>query len=175
MLNSRSEAFELLEKLDAPAHLKTHVTLVGEAAEMLIVVLRDLGINVDFEFIRTGVAVHDIGKIVHVNEMAGPGSEHEPEGEKLLIQQGASSRLARVCMSHARCNSMECSLEELVIALSDKLWKGKRVEALELEVIDRAAKILEKDRWDIFPDLDIKFEEIALGGDERLQRSAGSC
>lgn len=69
---------------------------------------------------------------------------------------------------------MDCSLEELVIALSDKLWKGKRVESLELDVVDRVANILHKERWDIFPELDLKFEEIASDGHERLQRSVGS-
>ena len=69
---------------------------------------------------------------------------------------------------------MKCSIEELLIALSDKLWKGKRVEALELCVIDEFASILRVDRWDVFSDLDAVFEDIAAGGYERLQRSAGS-
>ena len=174
MPNSREEAFNLLEKLGAPEHLKTHVTLVGEAADLLIDALKELRVELDYEFIRTGVAIHDIGKIKHTNEMTGPGSEHEPEGEKMLINNGVSPKLARVCMSHARWDKMDCSFEELVIALSDKLWKGKRVESLELEVVDRAANILQIERWDIFPELDLKFEEIASGGHERLQRSVGS-
>lgn len=66
---------------------------------------------------------------------------------------------------------MECSLEELLIALSDKLWKGKRVEALELEVIDRIAAQLQKNRWDIFQELDTHFERIVVDGDVRLERS----
>lgn len=102
MPNSRKEAFNLLEKLGAPEHLKTHETLLGEAADLLLEVLREHGIEIDFEFVRAGVAIHDIGKIIHTNEMAGPGSEHEPEGEKILINNGASPKLARVCMSHAR-------------------------------------------------------------------------
>lgn len=175
MPNSRKEAYDLLQKLGAPEHLKTHVTLVGEAADLLIDALRELGVELDFEFIRTGVALHDIGKIIHTSEMTGPGSEHEPEGEKILINNNASPKLARVCMSHARWDKMECSFEELVIALSDKLWKGKRVDSLELDIVDKAANILQKERWDIFPELDLKFEEIATGGHERLERSVGSC
>jgi hypothetical protein len=61
-----------------------------------------------------------------------------------------------------------------LIALSDKLWKGKRVESLELKVVDFAAQHLGKDRWDLFPELDYEFEEIASGGHDRLQRSVGS-
>jgi len=171
---SRKEALELIDKLGAPHHLKTHVTLVGEAAELLITVIKDLGINLDFDFVRVGVVIHDIGKVTHFNEMKEPGSEHEPEGERILLENNVLPELARVCMYHARWDQMECSFEELIIALSDKLWKGKRVESLELKVVDRAAQYLEKDRWDIFPDLDLKFEEIAASGYERLQRSTSS-
>jgi len=171
VLNSRKEAYEFLDALGAPEHLKMHVALVGEAADSLIDKFNELGVNLDFDFIRTGVAIHDVGKIVHAHEMTGPGAEHEPEGEKLLIENGASLKLARVCMSHAHWEMMECSLEELVIALSDKLWKGKRVEDLELKVIDLTAIYLGRGRWDIFPEMDMVFEEIAAGGHERLQRS----
>jgi len=136
VINSREEAYKFLDSMGAPDHLKTHVSLVGEAADLLIEKLKHLGVSLDFEFIRIGVAIHDIGKIVHTNEMTGPGSDHEPEGEKILKDHGVSSKLARVCLSHARWREMECSTEELVIALSDTLWKGKRSEELELEVIE---------------------------------------
>ena len=69
---------------------------------------------------------------------------------------------------------MECSFEELLTALSDKLWIGKRVESLELKVVDLAPQRLGKDRWGLFPELDYKFEEIASKGHERLQRSVGN-
>ncbi len=174
MLSSREDAFEFLDRIGAPEHLKTHVALVGEAADLLIKKCQDLGLSLDYEFVQTGVVIHDVGKIVHSDEMSGPGSRHEPEGERILLENGASSRLARVCMSHARWKEMECSIEELLIALADKLWKGKRVESLEMEVIDRIAALLKVGRWDVFPELDQKFEEIAAGGHKRLQRSVSS-
>lgn len=174
MINSRDDAYKLLRSLGAPDHLLTHVTLVGEAADLLIEKFAELDLSIDFEFIRIGVAIHDSGKIVHTSEMTGPGSEHEPEGQRMLISEGVPENIARCCMSHARWSEMECSLEELIIALSDKLWKGKRVEPLERLVIDRIASKLNKERWDIFQDLDSHFELIATGGDDRLNRSASS-
>lgn len=171
MLNSRNDAYVLLDELDAPDRLKTHVRLVGEAADLLIEKFTELGLPIDFNFIRIAVAVHDIGKIKYTNEMSGPGSEHEPEGEKILLDLGADPKIARCCMSHSRFSTMECSIEELIIALSDKLWKGKRVEELELEVIDACAALTGNDRWDMFSELDHHFELIAEGGDKRLQRS----
>jgi hypothetical protein len=66
---------------------------------------------------------------------------------------------------------MDVSLDELLIALADKLWKGVRNEKLEQAVIDRIASALQKDRWDFFVELDTIFEEIAAGGADRLVRS----
>ena len=69
MPGSRNEAFNLIDQLGAPEHLKNHVTLVGEAADLLISAIDDLGIKLDFDFIRAGVVIHDIGKVVHTSEM----------------------------------------------------------------------------------------------------------
>jgi len=169
---NRESAFKLLDELDAPEHLKKHVKLVGEAADALLLKLTMLAIEVDRDFIDAGVVIHDVGKIVHTEEMAGPGSEHETKGKELLEGRAVDAKLARVCLSHARWDAMECSLEELLIALSDKLWKGKRESALELLVIDRVASQLGKERWDLYSDLDSEFENIASAGHERLQRSS---
>ena len=118
-----------------------------------------------FEFnknlVRLGVAIHDAGKILHPDEIFGIGNAHELSGEKLLLETGVQANIARCSLSHARYELMETSFEELLVALSDKLWKGKRVDALELQVIDHIVKSLGKSRWDIFHDLDDCFEKIA--------------
>jgi len=46
-----------------------------------------------------------------------------------------------------------------------------REPLLELGIIDEIAERLGVSRWDVFERLDTTFEEIAAGGDERLQRS----
>jgi hypothetical protein len=101
----------------------------------------------------------------------GGSSEHEEAGEKLLLGAGVRPAIARCCISHSRYDVMELSLEELLVALSDKLWKGKRISSLELRVVDRVAEILHKDRWDVSSELDDCFERIAAQGDLRLARS----
>ncbi len=65
----------------------------------------------------------------------------------------------------------DCTLEELVIALADVLWKGKRNDMLEVRFIDAVAARLGRDRWDVFMPLDGVFEDIAAGGHDRLARS----
>jgi hypothetical protein len=66
---------------------------------------------------------------------------------------------------------MDSTLEELLIALADTLWKGLRRTALEEAVVDAAAARLGKDRWDLFVPLDSVFESIADDGASRLERS----
>lgn len=170
-LSTPEDAHKLLETLGASKRLVTHVILVGEAAEEILSCLSGYGVALDETLVRLGVALHDAGKIIHKTELDGPGNSHEPEGERMLLDAGVDLRIARCCLSHARFEEMECSLEELLVALSDKLWKGKRVESLEMEVTDRVAAYLGKKRWDIFVDLDSCFESVAAGGTERLERS----
>jgi len=134
------QAYEFLKQIDAPQRLISHVRLVGEAADLLIQKLNQINVDFDEKFIFLGVAFHDTGKIIHSQELVSPGNQHEADGEKLLISKGVSPRLARCCVSHAQWKTMECSLEELIIALADKLWKGKREVDLEKAVIERISK-----------------------------------
>ena len=147
--------------------------MVGEAAEDVLDALRPLGLDIREDLVRLGVAVHDAGKIVHPDELDGAGDAHEAAGERLLLEAGVRPEVARCCLSHARYESLPVSFEELLVALSDKLWKGARVEALELRVIDAAAAALGRGRWDLFDALDTAFERIAAQGDRRLARSRG--
>ena len=59
------EAQEFLKQLGAPARLIRHVCLVGEAADLLIEKLSQMGITFDVSFVRLGVLFHDAGKILH--------------------------------------------------------------------------------------------------------------
>ena len=91
--------------------------------------------------------------------------------KKLLIENGISPKIARVCRSHGQWKSMPCSFEELLIAIADKLWKGKRVNELEKKVIEEIVKLTKEDPWKIYVEMDSCFEKIASFGEERLLRS----
>ncbi len=165
------EAYQFLRELGAPPQLIVHVQLVGEAADLLISQLHERQLKFDKRLIRLGVAFHDVGKILHPSELKVGGNLHEADGEQLLIDHGVESSLARCCRSHSQWREMECSLEELCVALADTLWKGKRIAALEEAVIQRLAVEANKDYWDVFIDWDSCFERIASSGDVRLRRS----
>jgi hypothetical protein len=171
MPRTSEEAQRLLVELNTPARLRRHVQLVGEAAESILAAAAALGARLDADLVRAGVAVHDIGKIWHSAEFSGPGSSHELTGERALLERGWDPDVARMCWTHARWSDRSCSLEELLVALSDKLWKGVRVADLEERVIDALAIRLGKDRWDFYTRLTDAFDDVAASGPERLERS----
>lgn len=166
-----TEAFALLREIGAPPRLERHARLVGEAGELLLDALFRLDVRVDLDRVRVGIALHDVGKTVHRDELEIPGSRHEAAGEALLRAHGVDPLVARISRSHAQWDSMECSLEELLVALADKLWKGARVPTLEERVVVGIAERTGRPRWDLFVPLDDLFEKIASGGTDRLARS----
>ncbi len=84
-LKDVNDAYELLKKLNAPPRLIRHAPTVGEAANLLIEKLDNIGMKFDTNFIRLGVTLHDVGKIIHLGELISKGSKHEADGESLLI------------------------------------------------------------------------------------------
>ncbi len=176
--NSSSRAFQtvqdvyqFLRELGAPSKLLLHVQLVGEAAELLIAKLNELQVQFDANFVRLGVAFHDSGKILHPAELTARGNHHEADGESLLVRHGVDPNLARCCRSHGQWQTLQCSVEELIVALADTLWKGKRSPQLEELAIQRLPMHCSKAYWELFVEMDSCFEAIAASGDSRLLRS----
>jgi hypothetical protein len=171
MLDNRLDAYYLLRPLGAPARLIRHVELVGEAGDEFIAYLRSRGIRFDVQLVECGIALHDAGKVLFPAELDGPGSQHEAAGERMLLEQGIAPAVAHCCVSHAAWAADGITLEERLVALADKLWKGKREEELELLIIDDVAARSNATRWDLFPELDLLFEDIAARAADRLERS----
>jgi hypothetical protein len=171
LFNSVEEVYTFLSKHGAPSRLVRHAQFVAEVAKLLSDKLRNLSITLDEHFIVIGAAIHDAGKIKHSEELAHAGNLHENTGEEFLLELGIDPKLARVCRSHSQWKSLECSLEELIIALADNLWKGKRNEELEQVFLEKLAQSSSQDKWELFLELDTCFETIANQGDSRLLNS----
>lgn len=171
-LASPEDALALLARLGAPARLVQHHRLVLEAARLLADGARRLPGKGDPRWgeVLIGAALHDAGKIVHPAELAGPGSQHEAAGEALLLGAGVGAALARFCRTHAAWQGPGCALEDRLVALADKLWKGKREAPLEEVVCRELAELRGVDFWKIFVPFDALCEQIAAGGAERLAR-----
>jgi hypothetical protein len=169
-LDTAADALVLLAELGAGSRLVRHHQLVAEAATLLVDGLAPLGVGFDAREVVLGAALHDAGKILHPAEMAGPGSQHEVAGRELLASHGLGP-LARFCVTHASWRDENIGLEDLLVALADKLWKGKRVDELERRVVGELARASGREFWAVFLLADALFESIAATGDERLAHS----
>ena len=69
-------------------------------------------------------------------------------------------------------DAADVSIEDLLVALADKLWKGTRDDELERRVADAIAHEAKREAWAVFDVLDSICESSAADGPERLARSA---
>lgn len=167
-----ADALRVLAALGANAWLVRHHELVVEAAEELSDrVAREFRVAFDRRQVLLGAALHDAGKTAHPEEMGQPGNQHEAAGEQLLLERGIAPTIARFCVTHAAWQDAKCTIEDLLVALADKLWKGKREEAIELAVAEHIAAYGGGERWSVMSRVDAICEAIAGDGDDRLARS----
>ncbi|MDX8053338.1 HD domain-containing protein [Lentzea sp. BCCO 10_0798] len=161
---------ELLIELHASPRLVAHLRAVHDVACELVewVERHHPSVTIDRDAVLYGAATHDIGKVLHPNELSGPGSAHEPAGHELLRERGVDERLARFARTHASWTAPGISLEELLVSLADKVWKAKRVPDLEQLVTERLARAAGQEAWEVFMALDDELDRIASGADARL-------
>jgi HD domain len=161
----------LLRALDAPPRLIAHLTLVHDAAAQILGAVRQRWpqLECDDQAVLFGAATHDIGKVEHPQELAGPGSRHEEAGVFLLWKLGVSTWLAHFAWSHGQWRTVPRPLlEDLLVALADTVWCGGRDVDLEHLVAGVIGEALRSDRWAIFAELDMLLEPIAALGEQRL-------
>lgn len=164
------EVAALLRTLAAPPRLAAHLRLVHDVAYDLSDRLAGYcpGLVFDRADVLFGAATHDIGKVVHVVELSGPGSAHEPAGRDLLLAHGFGPERARFAASHAMWGEPGVSVEELLVSVADKVWKGKRVPELEDLLTGHLARAAGEEPWAAFLALDEVLGGIADGADARL-------
>ncbi|HEY7370757.1 MAG TPA: HD domain-containing protein [Polyangia bacterium] len=171
-MRTPADASQLLVALGASPWLVRHHELVVEAARALASRVRsELHVPFDQELVLLGAALHDAGKVIHADEMSGPGHQHERAGEQLLVSQGIPEEVARFCVTHADWDDDARGVEDLLVALADKLWKGKREEGLEQRAVARVAALTRREPWEVFAAFEAICEAIAAGGLDRLARS----
>ena len=172
VVHEAEDALALLERLGAPPRLVRHHELVVEAARQIIEGLGRFASCFEARVVLLGAALHDAGKIRYPAELDGPGDLHEVAGRDLLVERGLDD-LAEFCVTHAKWGD-SVPLEDLLVALADKRWKGKRVDGLERRIMERLAADSGLDFWDVFVLADDVFERVAAAGDERLLRSVAT-
>lgn len=165
------QVIELLKSLKARGRLVAHLTLVHDVATQLISRIKyeypDL--HFDEQAVLFGAATHDIGKTLFPAELVGPGSMHEKCGAEILKKFGIPDSLARFARTHASWNSTDVTNEDLLVAIADKIWKGKRQDDLERALVYRISVVLSKPEWEVFVSLDTILSDLARDADRRLE------
>ena len=166
-----AEAARLCEQTGAPPRLVAHLILVHDVAcslvEKLTTAFPDL--HMDREAILFGAATHDLGKAQFQEELSQPGRCHEAAGVALLIGYGVPEAIARFAFTHANWQELNPpQIEDLLVALADKCWKGKRVDELESMVVALIADQSKLEIWECYSRVDEILQELASDADERL-------
>ncbi|MER6366614.1 HD domain-containing protein [Kitasatospora sp. NPDC001527] len=161
-------AAALLAEVGAPPRLVAHLGLVHEVAAAVLDGCAGYGVPVDREAVLFGAATHDIGKVVHREELSVPGSLHERAGYGLLLARGVPERLARFARTHGSWTDPGTTLEDLLVGLADKAWKDSRVRDLEDRVVARLAQAAGREPWEVFLGLDDLLAGIGADAPRRL-------
>jgi HD domain len=173
-INSSKEALELLIKLKAPFRLVQHHLVVLEAANILVKEIKIVfpKLVCDYQLVLIGTALHDAGKILYPKEISVLGKKHEIEGEKFLIEKGVKPEIARFCRTHAQWDKCyDCKLKDLLVALADNLWKGKRFELLEEKIVSNITDNTNSNYWQNYLTLNNIYELITDKSETFLLKS----
>lgn len=159
----------LLLELNAPPRLAAHLRAVHDVAARIVAWVQERypAVDVDAPRVLAAAALHDIGKVVHPNELSGPGSSHEQSGCVLLRDHGADERVAGMVRDHGSW-SADAPLDLLLVCLADKVWKDRRQDDLEQYVVDRLAAATGETPWSIFAALDEYLTALGRRAGQRL-------
>lgn len=165
------ETVNLLRQVAAPPRLVAHLILVHDVAATLVERVTAAFPEVTFskEEVLFGASIHDFGKVIERSELIRSGTLHEQRGIELLRSMGISDHQARFAYSHGNWDRMpSISLEDLLVALADKCWKGKRVDELESKIAALLSAASKKPEWACFAELDEIVQELTKDADARL-------
>ncbi|WP_405868472.1 HD domain-containing protein [Streptomyces sp. NBC_00005] len=164
------DAARLLRDLDASPRLAAHLRAVHDVAHQLVdwMAREHPAVRLDRDAVLFGAATHDIGKTAHPTELSGPGSAHEAAGRALLLARGVDPESARFAETHAAWTRPDLGVEDLLVSVADKIWKGKRVQELEDLVVARLAAASGRPAWEEFLAFDDLLTAIGHDADRRL-------
>ena len=155
---------------NSPVRLKRHLSIVHTTAFEILKRLKIEwpNLKMNHELILLGAATHDIGKTEITDELFEGGNRHELAGMTILLNHRFTNEQARFALTHANWQNENLKIEDLLVALSDKIWKGNRIDDLEKLLGQKLSSMLNCDYWDVYGKLDSILSQIALGADKKL-------
>ncbi|PXY02564.1 phosphohydrolase [Marinifilum breve] len=161
---------ELLEEVDSPERLKRHLQIVYSTASELVNQIKQEWPTIVFneELILFGAGTHDIGKSLITKELYEKGRKHELKGKYLLQNHGFKIEEARFAFTHGNWQEENLTIEDLIVSLSDKIWKGKRIAELEEKVGKIISDNLNIDYWEVYVKLDEILVKLSNKSDELI-------
>ena len=169
------EAEELLLHTKAPPRLRAHLCLVHDVACQLTAQISTSWpkLVIEEQAVHLGAATHDVGKAIHPHELSESGYAHEDAGRTLLLKYGWSEQASRFTVTHGRKLDANDQLEDLLVAIADNIWKGKRNETLEQALVARIAALSSQAPWQVWLTLDDILCHLAESAADRLRWQAG--
>jgi hypothetical protein len=167
---------ELQAKLNAPKRLKKHLIIVQDVAATLADAFQQAWatLRLDKDLVCFGAATHDIGKVLHQNELFGHGSRHEEDGPTLLMDYGYTPEQSRFARTHGSWRTeSDLTLEDLLVALADTCWRGQRESDLETMIATMISHQIGVESWEVYVELDDVLSEVTSRAEERLALQGG--
>jgi hypothetical protein len=160
----------LINERRIPPRLLAHLTLVYEVAKTILAWMDHHypGVSIDKEAVLFGAVTHDIGKVMVNEEITKPGSTHERQGFELLLNHGIKEHLARFTLTHSQWTTSNTNIDDWMVSLADKIWKGKRVTDLEDLIVNHICRKTNKEKWEVFLNFDDLLQNISKDADKRL-------
>jgi hypothetical protein len=166
----------LLAKLNAPKRLMMHLLIVHDVAATLADAFQKAWstLRLDKDLVCFGASTHDIGKVLHQNELYSHGSRHEESGPTLLMDNGYTPDQSRFARTHGSWRTeSDLTLEDFLVALADTCWKGQRESELETMIAAMISQQIGLESWEVFLMLDDVLEEVTCRAEERLALQGG--
>lgn len=86
----------------------------------------------------------------------------------MLVDYGIKENLARFTITHSNWENENLKIEDLIVSLADKIWKGQRIDNLEEKVIAKISLFTNIDYWTVYLKIDNIISQIINGSDKRL-------
>jgi hypothetical protein len=94
--------------------------------------------------------------------------EHQGAGIELLRSLGISQERARFAWTHGNWSGEKVTLEDLIVTLADKAWKGKRIEALETRTAELLSAATSRPTQDCYSKLDEILQDLSEHADRKM-------